>query len=89
MHEGKCFYIEQASTTATFARLSSCAVLKGAKVPRDTHERARDVARSFAGADVFERSRCERKKIEMRFAHTKAHPEVRSASTARPRGRPG
>ena len=32
---------------------------------------ARDVARSFAGTEGFERSRCERKNIEMRFAHLK------------------
>ena len=41
------------------------------KIPRDIHEHARDVARSFAGTEGFERSRRERKKIEMRFAHLK------------------
>ena len=41
------------------------------KIPRDMHERARDVARSFAGTEGFEWSRRERKKIEMRFAHLK------------------
>jgi len=41
------------------------------KIPRDIHERARDVARSFVGTEGFEQSRCERKKIEMRFAHLK------------------
>ncbi len=41
------------------------------KIPRDIHERARDVARSFVGTEGFERSRRERKKIEMRFAHLK------------------
>ena len=41
------------------------------KVPRDIHEHARDVARSFAGTEGFEQSRRERKKIEMRFAHLK------------------
>jgi transposase len=41
------------------------------KIPRDIHEHARDVARSFAGTDGFEQSRRERKKIEMRFAHLK------------------
>ena len=41
------------------------------KIPRDIHERARDVARSFVGTDGFEQSRRERKKIEMRFAHLK------------------
>jgi hypothetical protein len=41
------------------------------KIPRDIHEHARDVARSFVGTESFEQSRRERKKIEMRFAHLK------------------
>ncbi|WP_247523011.1 transposase, partial [Bradyrhizobium sp. 145] len=41
------------------------------KIPRDIHEHARDVARSFAGTEGFELSRRQRKKIEMRFAHLK------------------
>ena len=41
------------------------------KVPRHRHEAARDVARSLAGTELFEQSRRERKKIEMRFAHLK------------------
>jgi len=41
------------------------------RVPRDIHEHARDVARSFVDTDAFEMSRRERKKIEMRFAHLK------------------
>jgi hypothetical protein len=41
------------------------------KIPRDIREHARDVARSLAGAEVFEQSRHERKKIEMWFAHLK------------------
>jgi transposase len=41
------------------------------KIPRDQHEAARDIARSFVGTEAFEQSRRERKKIEMRFAHLK------------------
>jgi transposase len=41
------------------------------KIPRDRHEAARDVAWALAGTDGFDRSRRERKKIEMRFAHLK------------------
>ena len=41
------------------------------RVPRSIYERARDVARSLVGTDAFERSRRERKRIEMRFAHLK------------------
>ncbi|MGA7325131.1 MAG: IS1182 family transposase [Rhodomicrobium sp.] len=43
------------------------------KIPRDVHEAARDKARSLAGTEAFERSRDERKKVEMRFAHLKTH----------------
>jgi Transposase DDE domain len=35
------------------------------------YERARDVARSHAGTEAFERSRHDRKRIEARFAHLK------------------
>jgi transposase len=41
------------------------------RIPRDVHENARDVARSFVDTEAFEQSRRERKKIEMRFAHLK------------------
>jgi transposase len=41
------------------------------RVPRSIFERARDVARSLVGTEAFERSRHDRKRIEMRFAHLK------------------
>ncbi len=41
------------------------------KVPRSIHEKARDVAREIARTDAYVRSRRERKKIEMLFAHLK------------------
>lgn len=43
------------------------------KIPRDVNEAARDLARSFIDTPAFERSRDERKKVEMRFAHLKTH----------------
>jgi transposase len=43
------------------------------KIPRDVNEHARDFARSLAGTEPFDRSRRERKKVEMRFAHLKTH----------------
>ena len=43
------------------------------KIPRDVNEQARDFARSLAGTEAFDRSRRERKKVEMRFAHLKTH----------------
>jgi len=41
------------------------------KVPRDLHEDARDVARALMGTPEFDKSRDERKRVEMRFAHLK------------------
>jgi IS5 family transposase len=43
------------------------------KVPRDVNEEARDYARSLQGTPEFEKSRDERKRVEMRFAHLKTH----------------
>src|SRR5918995_782088 len=41
------------------------------KIPRSIFERSRDVARSLVGTELYERSRRQRKKIEMLFAHLK------------------
>jgi hypothetical protein len=62
------FCIVPAGVSAVYAQSSRSAARK---IPRDIHERARDVARSFIGTEGFEQSRRERKKIEMRFAHLK------------------
>jgi transposase len=43
------------------------------KIPRDVHEDARDHARSLTCTEAFARSRNERKKVEMLFAHLKRH----------------
>ena len=43
------------------------------KVTRDINEDARDLARALMGTPGFNRSRDERKKVEMRFAHLKTH----------------
>ena len=40
-------------------------------VPRDLHEDAREVARALAKTEAFERSRRNRKRVEMLFAHLK------------------
>jgi hypothetical protein len=37
------------------------------------HEDARDVARAWMGKPEFDKSRDERKRVEMRFAHLKTH----------------
>src|SRR6266851_52437 len=43
------------------------------KIPRDVHEDARDAARALMGKPEFDKSRDERKRVEMRFAHLKTH----------------
>jgi hypothetical protein len=50
-----------------------CPNMPWRKVPRDVNEEARDVARALMGTPEFERSRDERKRVEMRFAHLKTH----------------
>ena len=50
-----------------------CPKTPSRKVTRDVDEDARDLARSFIGTPEFDRSRDERKKVEMRFAHLKTH----------------
>ena len=44
-----------------------------ARIVRDIHEDARDVARRKMKTKAFARSRDERKRVEMRFAHLKTH----------------
>jgi transposase len=41
------------------------------KIQRSIYEEARDVARALAKTPEFEQSRCDRKKVEMLFAHLK------------------
>src|SRR4029079_16446963 len=43
------------------------------KIPRDINEDARDQARALYGTAAFDKSRNDRKKVEMRFAHLKTH----------------
>jgi transposase len=43
------------------------------KIPRDVHEDARDATRALMDTPEFAKSRNERKKAEMRFAHLKTH----------------
>ena len=50
-----------------------CPKTPSRKVTRDVHEDERDVARALMGTPEFDKSRDERKKVEMRFAHLKTH----------------
>lgn len=50
-----------------------CPKTPSRKVTRDVNEDARDHARALMGTPEFDKSRDERKKVEMRFAHLKTH----------------
>jgi hypothetical protein len=54
-------------------RAKCCTTADARKIPRDLHEDARDVARRKMKTKTFARSRDERKRVEMRFAHLKTH----------------
>ena len=48
-----------------------CPNMPARRIVRDVNEHARDVARALAGTEAFDRSRRNRKRIEMLFAHLK------------------
>jgi transposase len=54
-------------------RTKCCTNAAARKIPRDLHEDARNVARRKMKTKEFARSRDERKRVEMRFAHLKTH----------------
>src|SRR6516164_8831081 len=54
-------------------RAKCCTNADARKIPRDLHEDAREVARRKMKTKAFARSRNERKRVEMRFAHLKTH----------------
>jgi hypothetical protein len=54
-------------------RAKCCTTADARKIPRDLHEDARDIARQKMKTKAFAKSRDERKRVEMRFAHLKTH----------------
>jgi transposase len=48
-----------------------CPNMPSRRIVRDVHEDARDIARGLAKTEAFERSRHDRKRVEMLFAHLK------------------
>ena len=57
-------------------RVKCCTAAAARRIPRDIHEDTRDIARQNMRAKAFTRSRDERKRVEMRFAHIKTHHGV-------------
>ena len=56
------------------------------RVPRSIYEEARDVARALAKTEAFERSRHDRKRVEMLFAHLKRILRLNRLRLRGPRG---
>jgi Transposase DDE domain len=54
-------------------KMQCCPNMPARQVPRDIHEDARDAARRLIRTKAFPKSRDERKRVEMRFAHLKVH----------------
>jgi len=54
-------------------KMQCCPNMIARQVPRDVHEDARELARRLMGTKRFVKSRDERKRVEMRFAHLKTH----------------
>jgi hypothetical protein len=54
-------------------RTKCCTTAQARKIPRDLHEDARDIARRKMRTKAFARSKDDRKRVEMRFAHLKTH----------------
>ena len=88
VHEGKTLLYRASKLDCDLCPLKPqcCPKEPSRKIPRDIHEHARDVARSFAGTKGFETSRRERKKIEMRFAHLKRILKLGRLRLRGPRG---
>jgi transposase len=54
-------------------KMQCCPNMPARQIPRDIHEHARNVARRLMRTRAFLKSRDERKRVEMRFAHLKIH----------------
>jgi transposase len=67
-------------------KMRCCPKEPARKIPRSIYEGARDVARSLAGTQAFERSRHERKRVEMLFAHLKRILKLGRLRLRGPRG---
>jgi transposase len=75
VHDGRTILYRASTRDCGPCRLKPkcCPKLPWRKVPRDVNEEARDQARALMRTPEFEKSRNERKRVEMRFAHLKTH----------------
>jgi transposase len=75
IHDGKTLLYRASKRDCDVCplKMRCCPKEPSRKIPRDLHEDARDVARRLMGTPAFIKSRDERKRVEMRFAHRKTH----------------
>ena len=75
VHEGKTLLYRASKLDCDVCPLKPqcCPKAPSRKIQRDINEDARDHARALMGTPEFAKSRDERKKVEMRFAHLKTH----------------
>ena len=82
-------FARQHDCEACALKSKCCPTAPARKIARSVHEAARERARAIAKTEVFAVSCRERKKVEMLFAHLKAHSQARSdCASVAPRYRP-
>jgi transposase len=65
------YYRASKNDCSTCSLKPKCTTAVSRKITRDLNEDVRDHVRALANTEAFQRSRRERKKVEMRFAHMK------------------
>jgi transposase len=75
VHEGKTlrYLASKYDCDACAFKMQCCPKSPSRQIPRDVHEYARDVTRRIMRTKAFVKSRDQRKRVEMRFAHLKVH----------------
>jgi transposase len=74
VHEGRTILYRASTRDCGSCPIKpQCTNMTFRKIPRDVHEDARDQARALMGTPEFDKSRHQRKRVEMRFAHLKTH----------------
>ena len=73
VHESRTLYYRARNPDCRSCPLKPrcCPKAPSRRIPRDIDEDVRDQVRALASTEAFERSRNERKKVEMAFAHLK------------------
>ena len=75
VHEGKTlrYLVSKYDCDVCALKMQCCPKSPSRQIPRDVHEYARDVTRRLMWTKAFLKSRDQRKRVEMRFAHFKIH----------------